>query len=238
MITPKYSYVSINRKNIDGKRHYCTPDGAALPSVTTILDRTKPMEERLALENWKKRVGQDKAQAITTEAANRGTRMHTYLEEYVKTGQHRERPSNPYAWASHAMAQTIIDQGMQAVDETWGVEVPMYFPNLYAGTTDCVGVHNGSEAIMDFKQSNRPKKEEWIANYKLQLVAYALAHNEVYGTEIRKGVILMCVKPELDEQHNIVTPPQYQEFILEGDEFDQWEQKWWKRLESYYLAVS
>jgi len=238
MITPKYEYVSINRKNIDGKRHYCTPDGAALPSVTTILDRTKPMEERVALENWKKRVGREKAQTITTEAANRGTRMHTYLEKYIETGQHSERPSNPFAWPSHAMAQTIIDQGMPAVDEAWGVEVPMYFPNLYAGTTDCVGVHNGSAAIMDFKQSNKPKKEEWIANYKLQLVAYALAHNEVYGTDIHKGVILMCVKPGLDDQHNIVSPPQYQEFILEGEEFDKWEQEWWKRLESYYLAVS
>lgn len=236
MITEKFSYKKLNRKNIDGKRHYCTPNGDPVPSVTTILDKTKPEEEKAALENWRRRVGHDKAQAITTEAANRGTRMHTYLENYVKDGVLKEAGSNPYSWASHAMAQTVIDQGLCNVDEYWGIEVPLYFPNVYAGTTDCVGVHKGGEAILDFKQSNKPKKEEWINGYKLQLCAYAEAHNEVYGSDIRKGVILMCVKPNVDEMGHLISEPVYQEFVIEGDEFEHWRQQWWKRVEQYYTS--
>jgi CRISPR/Cas system-associated exonuclease Cas4 (RecB family) len=231
---PRYPYHDIPRVSANGRRYYATPDGARLPSVTTILDSTKPEESRRALNEWKKRVGTEKAQAITTEAANRGTRMHSYLEHYVKTGEIKDRGSNPFSWASHAMAQVVIQQGLDRVDEFWGVEIPLYFPKIYAGTTDGCGIHLGEEAILDYKQTNRPKREEWIADYKLQLVAYALAHNEVYGTRIRKGVILMCVRPDMDDQHNIIKSPQYQEFVLESSEFDAWEQQWWKRLEQYY----
>lgn len=236
MIVNRFQYPVMSRASENGQRLYNTPDGKRLPSVTTILDRTKPQEKRLALENWKKRVGHAQAQAITTEAANRGTRMHTFLEHYVKTGEKRERPSNPFAWASHAMADVVIEQGLRNVNEFWGVEIPLYFPSLYAGTTDGCGIHLGDEAILDYKQTNKPKREEWIDDYKLQLVAYALAHNEVYGTKIRKGVVLMCVRPEMDEQNNIIQPPQYQEFILTAQDFDHWEQEWWKRLELYYLT--
>ena len=147
---------------MNGKRLYATPDGRKLPSVTTILDRTKPQEKRLALENWKKRVGHEKAQQITTEAANRGTRMHTYLEHWIINGTQKERGSNPFSWPSHVMADTVIREGLCQVDEFWGTEVPLYFPGIYAGTTDCVGLHQGMPAIMDFKQTNKPKREEWI----------------------------------------------------------------------------
>lgn len=238
MYNPKFDYKSLDRTTgIDGKRLYNTPSGK-VPSVTTILDKTKSAEKVQALNKWRNRVGHQKAQQITTEAANRGTRMHSYLEHYVLTGEMKERPSNPFAWASHAMAHTVIDQGLKKVDEFWGVEIPLYFPKLYAGTTDGAGIHTGDEAILDYKQTNKPKKEEWIDDYKLQLVAYALAHNEVYGTKIRKGVILMCVKPDLDEQHNIITPPKYQEFVLKPEDFAFWEQEWWKRLELYYMQFA
>ena len=233
----KFNYQKLSRTNINGKRHYCTPTGDPVPSVTTILDKTKPEEKRLALANWKKRVGEAKAQQITTEAANRGTRMHTYLENYVLDGMLKEKGSNPYSWASHAMAQEIINKGLCNVNEYWGMEVPLYFPSVYAGTTDCVGIHNGDESIMDFKQSNKPKKEEWIEDYKLQLCAYAEAHNEVYSTNIRKGVVLMAVKPETDEMGNVMTTPEYQEFIIEGDEWEHWRQQWWKRVEEYYTMI-
>ena len=234
MIVNKFEYKKLSRTNIDGKRHYCTPNGDPVPSVTTILDKTKPEEKRLALENWKRRVGHEKAQQITTEAANRGTRMHTYLEHYVLDGKIKPRGSNPFSWASHMMAETVIREGLCNVDEYWGTEVPLYFPNVYAGTTDCVGMHKGDQSILDFKQSNKPKKEEWVDDYKLQLCAYAEAHNEVYGTNIRKGVILMCVKPDMNEQGIITGDPQYQEFIVEGEEWELWRQQWWKRVEEYY----
>lgn len=237
LINPRFDYQSISRTNIDGKRHYKTPTGEALPSVTTILDATKPKEKTEALKEWRKRVGHEKAQKITTEAANRGTRMHNHLEHYAEHGAMRERGSNPFAWASHAMAETVIKEGLSNVDELWGIEVGLYFPEIYAGTTDSVGVHLASESIIDYKQTNKPKKAEWIDDYYMQLVAYALAHNEVFGTNIRKGVVMMCVKPELDSQHNIVKPPAYQEFILNNNNFNKYEKMWWTRVEQYYMGV-
>jgi genome maintenance exonuclease 1 len=220
---------------IDGKRFYATSDGNKLPSVTTILDRTKSEESKKALNQWRARVGAEKAQQITTEAANRGTRMHTYLERYIKEGAIPERGSNPYAWPSHLMANTIVEHGLKNVSEFWGIEVPLYFPKVYAGTTDGAGIHLNEESILDYKQTNKPKKREWIDDYFTQLCAYAEAHNEVYGTRIRKGVVLMCVKPDLDANHNIIGEPKYQEFVLEGAEFDKYRDLWWRRVEQFYL---
>jgi len=222
-IPNKYNYVPMSRVEIDGKRRYATPDGEKLPSVTTILDATKSEESKKALIEWRKRVGAQKAQEITTEAAGRGTRMHKWLEDYIKTGVLNEPGSNPYSLQSHKMAQSIISQGLVKCSEWWGTEVPLYYPKIYAGTTDLVGIHDGDEAIMDHKQTNKPKKREWIEDYFVQLAAYANAHNEVHETKIRKGVIFMCSADNL-----------YQEFILEGTEFDKYTDIWFKRVEKYY----
>ena len=237
MYNPKFDYKPLSRVSEDGRRLYATPDGKRLPSVTTVLDRTKPEEKKQALNEWRKRVGVENAQKITTEAANRGTRMHTYLEDYIKQGELKERGSNPFGWASHAMAQTVIEDGLKNVNEIWGVEIPLYFPSLYAGTTDGCGLHLNEESILDYKQTNKPKKEEWIEDYYLQLTAYALAHNEVYGTNIRKGVVLMCVKPPVDDMGNPQARPVYQEFVLKPERFDYWADQWWRRLEQYYLLA-
>lgn len=234
MYQQKYNYQSIPRVTVDGKRFYATPDGNRLPSVTTILEATKPQEKREALQRWRKSVGEAKAQQITTEAANRGTRMHSFLERYIKEGALPTKPSNPFSWASWHMANVVVCEGLKDVNEFWGVEVPLYFPNVYAGTTDCVGVHSGNQSILDFKQTNKPKRREWIEDYFLQLAAYSEAHNEVHKTNIQQGVIMMCVKPEMDEQNNLVKAPEYQEFVLEGAEFEHYRSEWWKRVEQYY----
>ena len=233
LLNERYSYTSINRESVEGKRLYATPDGSKVPSVTTILDKTKPEEEKAALQAWRRAVGEKKAQEITTEAANRGTRMHKYLEDYVKDGILREPGTNPYSVQSHKMAKHVIEQGLVNVNEVWGVEVPLYYPGLYAGTTDGCGLHMNEAAILDYKQTNKPKKLEWITGYYLQLTAYALAHNKIHGTNIRKGVVLMCVKPPE------ITPmvwgePAYQEFILKPEDFSYWEDQWWQRVEQYY----
>ena len=235
MITNKFEYVKCSRTNVDGKRHYSLPDGSRVPSVTTILSATQTQEKRQVLRDWKARVGEEKAQAIVTEAAGRGTKMHKFLEDYVKTGELADRGSNPFSWSSHVMAKTIIEKGLHNVNEFWGVEVPVYYPHVYAGTTDLVGVHNNNASIMDFKQSNRWKRDDWIDDYKLQLCAYAEAHNKVHGTNIRKGVVLMAVKPKVDESTmEILEPPMYQEFIVEGNDWTLWCDKWWARVEEYY----
>jgi genome maintenance exonuclease 1 len=223
LLIEKFNYVKLTRDESQGKRLYATPQGHRVPSVTTILDKTKPAEARAALANWKKAVGEKKAQEIVTEAAGRGTRMHKYLEDYVKGEPLRETVTNPFAQQSLDMARIVIEKGFPKISEVWGSEVPLYFPELYAGTTDCCGIHDGDEAILDFKQTNKPKKLEWIGDYFLQLTAYALAHNEVHGTNIRKGVILMCSKDY-----------QYQEFILEPKDFDYWTNCWCDRVSEYY----
>jgi hypothetical protein len=236
MITQRYNYTPISRTTIDGKRHYCLPDGKKVPSVTTILDKTKSKESREALANWKKRVGEVKAQEITTEAANRGTRMHSYLETYVMMDDMKPLPGNPFAHPSWFMAAQIILNGLSQVDEFWGVEVPVYYSGLYAGTTDCLGLWKGNPAIIDFKQSNKVKKREWIEDYFLQLAAYALAHDETHGTTIEQGVILMAVQPKLLADQTYSTP-EYLEFVVEGEEFAKWKNEWIKRVELYYLTA-
>ena len=220
LIISKYDYQPIEKKSVEGKRKYLTPDGNAVASVTTVLDATKDKTHLMA---WRKRVGEKKAQEITTEAAGVGTRMHKYLEDYVETGEWPTPGSNPYAQQAHKMAEQIKENALAHVDEIWGSEVQLYVPQMYAGTTDLVGQYKGQPAIMDFKQSNKPKKEEWIVDYFLQLVAYAEAHNEMFGTNIREGHVFICCRDLT-----------YQQFDIWPDEYDDWRNEWYNRLIQYY----
>ena len=220
LITNKFDYQTIQRKSVDGKRKYLTPDGHAVASVTTILDATKDKTHLIA---WRKRVGETKAQEIVTEASGVGTRMHKYLEDYVEFGTWAEPGSNPYAKQAHMMATQVKEQALSDVDEIWGSEVALYVPQMYAGTTDLVGQYKGQPCIMDFKQTNKPKKLEWVQDYFLQLTAYAIAHNEIYNTNICEGHIFMCSRAG-----------EYQQFDLWPHEFKEWEQEWWNRVYAYY----
>jgi genome maintenance exonuclease 1 len=224
MITKRFNYIDLKRETLNGSRKYMTPDGFAVPSVTTILEATKPEEAKKALANWRKSIGTKKANEITKESSGRGTRLHKWLEDYINTSIIGDPGSNPYSQQSHLMAQSIIEKGLTNCNEFWGTEVSLYYPEMYAGTTDLVGIHNGSEAIMDHKQANKMKKREWIEDYFIQTCAYATAHNQVWNTSIRKGVIFMCTKDN-----------EYQEFIIEGKEFDHYVNEWFKRLEQYYI---
>jgi genome maintenance exonuclease 1 len=160
--------------------------------------------------------------------------MHSYLEAFIMTDDMKPLPTNPYAHPSWFMAAEVILNGLQKVDEFWGSEVPVYYSGLYAGTTDCVGVHQGASAIIDFKQSNKVKKREHIGDYFIQLAAYAAAHNDTHGTAINKGVIMMAVQPKLQADQTYSTP-EYLEFVIEGAEFKHWHDEWMKRVEQYYL---
>jgi len=220
LIKNKFEYKLIERTSVDGKRKYLTPDGAAVASVTTILDATKDKTHLIA---WKKRVGEQKAQEIVTEAAGVGTRMHKYLEDYVEFGEWPTPGSNPYAKQAHMMATQIKEKALSYVDEIWGSEVNLYMPNMYAGTTDLVGTYKGQPCIMDFKQTNKPKKVEWVVDYFLQLTAYAEAHNELYGTEIREGHVFMCSRAG-----------EYQQFDIWPNEYDEWRKEWYDRVYTYY----
>ena len=231
LIIEKFEYKAL-QKNKD-RKYIGEGIDIPLPSVTTILDKTKSAEKIKVLNEWKARVGHHQAQKITTEAASNGTRMHSYLESYLKTGEKHVPGSNPYATKANIMANTIIEKGLSNVSEVWGSEVNLFYPGLYAGTTDGVGTHLGESAILDYKQTNKPKKEEWIEDYYLQLAAYALAHNKLFETNIRKGVVLMAVAPP-ELKPGLWGESQYQEFILTPETFDYWANKWWDRVEKYY----
>jgi hypothetical protein len=220
VVNEKYPYDQIKRVTTEGRRHYATPDGRSVPSVTTILSATKDMTH---LNAWKKRIGETEAQRIATESANIGTVMHRSLEKHV-LGQDRTPGSNIIQQKAHAMANVIIEHGLKDVNEVWGSEINLYYPELYAGTTDLVGELNGVPHIFDFKQARKLKKSEWIDDYRLQLVAYAEAHNKLFGTDIRSGRIFICT------QNN-----EYQTFEI--DDYDKWCDQWYRRVEQYYKSV-
>lgn len=221
-ITNPYQYQELKRQSVDGKRLYENPWGEPVPSVTTILDATKPLEKRKALANWKKRVGKEEAQRITTEAANVGTVMHAILEHYVKNEEY-DPGNNIVHRQAKSMAAEVVANIDDDLNEVWGAEVNLCAPNLYAGTADLIGVWKGKPTIMDFKQTNKPKKREWIEDYFLQGAAYANAHNELYDTKIENIAIFMCSRAG-----------EFQLFEVDAEEFKTWEYKWAVRLFEYY----
>lgn len=205
---------------IEGKRHYAIDDNK-LPSVTTILSSTQSQEKQDSLKRWIAKVGEKEAERVKNTAATRGTKMHSILEGYVEDKNILDMTE--VGGEAHRMANTIIDQGLKDLDEIWGSEAVLSYQDRYAGATDLCGIYMGRESIIDFKQSNKPKREEWIDDYYLQSAAYALAHNETYGTDIDQGVILIC------------TPDCFfQRFIINGRRFREYTEKWKQKVEEYY----
>jgi len=219
-----YRYPKTQREKIEGKRHYVF-DTEKLPSVTTILDATQPEEKKKSLADWAARIGEEAAEKIKSEAAVRGTAMHKILEKYVLEEGYVDQTN--VGKQAHNMAIQIIQNGLSDVTEYYGTECTLYYPGFYAGQTDLVGIHKGQDAIIDFKQSNKPKRPEWIGDYKLQLAAYAMAHNILFNTQITKGVVMMCTKDNY-----------YQQFVIEGEEFKQSMHNFLRRVDEYYKTRS
>ena len=213
----KYSYGKYEQINGHGPRTYDV-DGNRLPSVTTVLGATK---DKSFLYKWQARVGKEEAERIKTTSASRGTSMHKYLENYVLDKGYEDMTE--MGQLAKSMAQKVIDIGLAPVDGYFGSEVTLYYPGLYAGSTDLVGLHNGQESIIDFKQSNRPKRVDWIEDYFMQIAAYAMAHDYVHGSNIQQGVIMICT-PDL----------YYQEFKVEGLQLRSWKHKFLKKLDEYF----
>ena len=219
----KFEYPASIRSSIEGKRHY-EITGQKLPSVTTILSATQSPEKKVKLEEWKKRVGTQQADRIRDVSAMRGTAMHTYLEGYILGENHLDLTS--IGREAERMANVVIEKGLGDLGEVWGSEVTLYYPGLYAGATDVVGMYGGREAIIDFKQTNKPKQREWIDDYFTQLAAYAMAHNQVYDTKIQSGIILMCSKDCF-----------FQKFEVHDEEFQGYMHEFLRRVDEYYKIV-
>ncbi len=216
MHTPKYNYKELHRQYSDHGRFYAVGGERPLPSVTTVMSNTSDKEW---LTQWKERVGEAEAKAIVDESVMIGQGMHDLLESHY-TGIHVGK----VPVISKIFADTVIKKGLSKVDEVWGVEAPLFFPDLYAGTTDLVGVHEGEPAVMDYKNARQDKKDEDVDDYKMQLCAYGAAHDELYGTRIRKGVIMMMCRSG-----------RYKEFIIQGNEYDKYRRMWFATLEKYYV---
>ena len=215
-----YHYPPSTRSTTDGIRTYGVGE-EKLPSVTTILSATQPQEKQESLARWKASVGEEQATRIKEQAAARGTDMHTHLEKHILGEGYLDL--RPEGRVAKQMADTIIDKGFNDLQEIWGSEVVVYYPGLYAGATDLAGVYDYEDSIVDFKQSNKPKRKEWIDDYFLQLGAYAMAHNHVHGSAITQGVILMC------------TPDNYfQKFQIKGKEFIKYQHRFLERVDKYY----
>ena len=216
----KYEYAIGKQINEDNGRIYDVA-GFRLPSGTSILSRTK---DQGFLKQWREKVGDKEADRIMNLSSVRGTAMHKYLESYITEVGYEDLTDT--GKQAKTMAEKVVELGLAAIDEYYGSEVTMYYPGLYAGQTDLVCIHDGKDAIVDFKQANRPKREEWIDDYKLQIAAYAMAHDYVYNSTIEKGVIMVCT-PDL----------YYQEFIIEGVELRNWKHKFLKRLNMYHDLI-
>ena len=216
----RFKYPTSSRSVIRGSRHYDLGQ-EKLPSVTTILSATQSAEKIESLAKWKERVGDVEADKIRDNAAIRGTAMHAFLEDYL-LGKDRV-DLTPVGQAARIMGQRIVDRGLADLNEIWGSEVTLYYPGLYAGATDLAGIYDSAESIIDFKQSNKPKRKEWISDYFIQLAAYAMAHNYVYNTKITQGVILMCTKDNF-----------FQKFIVDGQEFISFQHQFLRKIDQYY----
>ena len=213
----KYTYVHAPSVTDHGSRTYSVR-GMNLPSVTTILAKTK---DQTYLTKWKNKVGHEEAERIKNLSSKRGTAMHKFIEKHIQKSGYEDL--TPIGVEAKPMAQKIIDVGLTPVSEYYGSEVTLYYPGLYGGATDLICMHNGMETVVDFKQSNRPKKEEWIEDYYIQIAAYAMAHDCVHGSAIRQGVIMIAT-PDL----------YYQEFKFQDGELRKWKHKFLKRLDEYH----
>ena len=223
-INSSYRYPKTVREMVEGQRHYIL-NNEKLPSVTTVLKHTESAEKRESLAAWRERVGEAEATRIVDSAGARGTAMHKILEKYILGEGYLDETT--VGKEAHNMATQVINSGLSNITEYYGTECTLYYPGLYAGQTDLVAIHKGEDAIIDFKQTNKPKKREWIEDYCLQLAAYAMAHNFIYKTKITKGVVMMCSKDNY-----------YQEFVIEGAEFQKYKHNFLRRVDEYYKSRS
>ena len=218
IISNKYSYKEYTRNDEESGRTYNVGQ-VKVPSVTTILNKTQSKEKQEALSNWRERVGYKEASRITNQAATRGTEMHYILEQYLN-GKGYINLSKSGA-LPRMMAHTIISN-LGKFTKVYGTEVTLNYENLWAGSSDVVCEYDGKPTILDFKQSNKPKREEWIEDYYYQIAAYALAHKKNFG-DIQQGLICVCTKDLL-----------YQGFLVNEELLAEYEKKWLLRVDKYY----
>ena len=217
-IRKRFMYKNIERLDLSTGRVYEIEKNVHVPSVTTILSGTKDTK---ALDSWAARVGAEHAKKVSNDAALVGTHMHNVVERLL-LNRDLPAPRTWFAVKGYWMGYKLIETFFPHVKEVWGAEIPLFYPEKYAGTSDCIGVYRDEESIIDFKQTNRMKQRAWIEDYFVQLAAYACAHNIVHGTEINQGVIMM-----------VAQDGETKEFITCGREFQLYKDQWMRRVDLF-----
>lgn len=197
-----------------------------LYSVTTILSATKSEEDKASIKAWQDKVGLEEAERIKNEAAELGTQMHEYIEEYLYTSEDGLNLEFPEFKDSKHYIQ-YRDAFLKPNNiEPLLIEGRVYWQSSqgfgFAGSVDLVAKVNGELCIVDHKSSRKKKKREWIEDYELQVAAYTKAINKLYDLDIRKAFI------------NVATAKSFESFEL--DEYDLKEAwgKFYKRMKQFY----
>ena len=222
VINKKYNYNEFSRNDEETGRTYNVGENK-VPSVTTILSKTQSEEKRKSLDAWRERVGYQEAARITNQAARRGTEMHYVLEQYLQGIGYLNLSKD--GALPRMMAHTIVDN-LDHFSQVYGTEVSLSYKDQWAGSSDLIGVYDDKPTIIDFKQANKPKREEWIEDYYYQIAAYALAHKLNFGP-ITQGLICVCTKDLV-----------YQQFKMNEDNIKEYEDKWFARVEKFYKNSS
>lgn len=215
----QYDYPQYTRQEEHGARTYNVGE-LKVPSVTTILSATQSEDKKASLDAWRERIGYENARLQTLQAATRGTEMHYVLENYINKIAYLNLSSK--GAEARMMAHAIINHILGPLKVIYGSEVSLRYENKWAGSTDLIGLYDEKPYIVDFKQSNKPKKEEWIEDYYYQIAAYSLAHKKHFGP-IQGGLIAMCTP-------NLV----WQRFEMDQNKLSEYEDKWFARVEKYY----
>ena len=220
----RFNYTKSQSSMVSGSRIYDI-NGEKLPSVTTILKATESEEKKESLRLWRRKIGDTAADEIMKKSSTRGTKMHKHLEEYLIGQTKMDLGSDD----SYMMSQKIINESLKTkLSEIWGSEINLYYPKKYAGTADAIGIYDGIESILDFKQSNKTKRKEWITDYFFQVAAYSLAHNFIHKTNITQGVILICTPPPLLE---------FQEFVIKNEELVKYQHLFIDKVRQYNKLI-
>jgi len=178
-------YEDLATKNVDGKRLYVTPEGKKFPSVTTVLS----INTRDAIMEWRRRVGSEEANRISSFAASRGTRVHTMVERYLDNRDDYLEKSNHLTRQNFETMRPVLDEKISKIVLQ---EAPLYSEHLgLAGRVDCIGVFDGKLSVIDFKTASKPKRWDWIHNYFMQETAYAIAFEERTGIPISNLVTII-----------------------------------------------
>jgi len=177
---------SLKRINVDGKRLYETPDGNKYPSVTTVTS----LGSEESIKAWRKKVGNEEANKISTRASGRGTRIHTLCEDYLNNQEVNVDLFDAELW-------NTFKHNLDDIDNVYCLESMLYSHKLeVAGTTDCIADYKGVLSVIDFKTSGKLKQKDWISNYFIQCTMYAMMMAEMTGIFPKQIVILIAVDNE------------------------------------------